>query len=86
VESDSHAEIVSQIIRTLREERLKQGISQEGLAMMTGLSRGGVRHVEGGKFHPTLHTLLRIAGALDVNLPTLIADAQRENQSSRRGR
>ena len=43
---------------------------------MAGMSRTGVRHVESGKFQPTLITLLKIAEALNANLPRLIAGAK----------
>jgi hypothetical protein len=37
---------------------------------------GSLRHVESGKFRPTLHTLLKMAEALDLDLPNLLANAQ----------
>ena len=75
MESDPHAEIVNRVIALLREERNKQGISQETLAKKAGLSRTGIRHVESGNFKPTLYTLLKIAEALGISLSRLIQRA-----------
>ena len=74
---DLHAETVSRVISRLREEREKRGLSQETLARMAGLSRTGIRHVESGHFKPTLYTLLKIADAQNLNLPRLLAQAQK---------
>jgi len=80
---DLHSQTVNCVIVLLHEERQKQGISQETLANMAGMSRTGIRHVESGKFNPTLYTLLKIATALDVNLPLLIGRAQKSSRSKR---
>lgn len=39
---------------------------------MAGISRTGLRHIEPLETNPTLHSLLRIAKALEVNLAELI--------------
>ncbi len=74
---DLHAETVSRVISALRAEREKRGLSQETLARLAGLSRTGIRHVESGNFKPTLYTLLKIADAQNLNLPRLLAQAQK---------
>jgi transcriptional regulator with XRE-family HTH domain len=81
VGADRHAETVNRVIAVLRDERKKGGLSQETLAKLAGLSRTGVRHVESANFRPTLHTLLKIAAALDVNLPRVISAAQKAVRS-----
>ncbi len=45
------------------------------LAEKSGLSQAMVSYVERGIRNPTLDTLLRIAGALNVDLPRLIKRA-----------
>ena len=75
---DLHAQTVTRVIALLREERQKQGISQETLAKMAEMSRTGIRHVESGQFNPTLYTLLKIATALKVSLPRLIGRAEKQ--------
>ncbi len=82
--ADPYTETVNRVIRALRDERRKQGISQEKLAAKAGLSRTGVRHVESEQYRPTLNSLLRIAGALGMNLPGLVADAEKESGAQRR--
>jgi hypothetical protein len=37
----------------------------------------GIRHVESGRFKPTLYTLLKIADAQNLNLPRLLTQAQK---------
>lgn len=68
-ESEKQAEI---IIAALKEERLKQNISHDTLAELTGLSRPAISFIESGKRNPTLLTCLKIARALGINLADLI--------------
>jgi transcriptional regulator with XRE-family HTH domain len=75
---DLHAQTEERVISLLREERQKQGMSQKTLALAAGMSRTGIRHVESAKFHPTLYTLLKIATALEIELPRLLRIAQRQ--------
>ena len=81
---DVHAETVNQVIATFRDERLKRAISQETLARMAGMSRSGVRHVEGGEIRPTLYTLLKIAEALNLNLSEVLAKGRADGSKKRR--
>jgi len=84
VSFDVHAETVNQVIATFRDERLKRAISQETLARMAGMSRSGVRHVEGGEIRPTLYTLLKIAEALNLNLSEVLAKGRADVSKKRR--
>jgi transcriptional regulator with XRE-family HTH domain len=77
VASDPHAATVLRIIALLREERHVQGLSQENLAKLAGLSRTGIRHIESGKFRPTLYSLLKVSEALKVDLASMIKKAQK---------
>jgi len=77
VASDPHATTVIRVIALLHEKRVAQGISQEKLAKLAGLSRTGIRHIESGQFKPTLYSLLKIAQALGLDLPYLIRQAQK---------
>ncbi len=52
----------------LRDERIRQEISQQRLAEMVGMSRTGLRHIEALDASPTLYNVLRISRALDVDL------------------
>ena len=70
--------IVEAVILRLVDARLKKGISQNRLAELAGLSRSGLRHLEDGETNPTLYSLLKIAGALNVKIGRLIGVVMRE--------
>jgi transcriptional regulator with XRE-family HTH domain len=60
----------SQVLRQLREER---GWSQEQLAERADLNRSYVGEVERGKAVPSIITVAKLAGALEIQLSSLIA-------------
>jgi transcriptional regulator with XRE-family HTH domain len=75
VKPDRERKAVENVCRALRAERLRQGISQQRLAEMAGISRTGLRHIESLQTSPTLHSLLRLAKALEVELVGLLKGA-----------
>ena len=72
---DPHETKVFQLVALLREKRRAQGLSHEKLAKKAGLSYSGLRHIENRDVQPTLYSLLKIADALEVELPTLLRKA-----------
>ncbi|MEP6871975.1 MAG: helix-turn-helix transcriptional regulator [Anaerolineaceae bacterium] len=56
-------------------QRIKRGVSMNRVAKMAGLSQQMVSYVERGMRHPTRDTLLRIAGALEIELWKLLEKA-----------
>ncbi|MBE0545629.1 MAG: helix-turn-helix transcriptional regulator [Verrucomicrobia bacterium] len=76
--------ICSEVARLLKEERERQGASLNSAAQKAGLSRQTITFVEQELRNPTLETLLRITGALGVNLEKIIAQA-RQLASSKAG-
>jgi transcriptional regulator with XRE-family HTH domain len=60
----------SQVLRQLREER---GWSQEQLAERADLNRSYLGEVERGNAIPSLITVSKLAGALEIRLSSLIA-------------
>jgi transcriptional regulator with XRE-family HTH domain len=56
----------------VREERLKQGLSQEQLAERAGLHRTYIGMVERAEKNVTLETIERIANALGVTILHLL--------------
>ncbi len=56
----------------IRETRKNKGISQEGLAAISKLGRTYTGRVERGEQNISIHNLLKIAFALDVNVGELI--------------
>jgi len=67
--------ISSDVVRLLRDERIRSKTSMIRLAEKSGLSVAMISYVERGLRNPTLDTLLRIAIALDVDLWRLIKRA-----------
>lgn len=58
--------IVYRFAKKVKTERLHRGLSQESLAMATGLSRNYIGMIERGETNLTLGTLERLARALRV--------------------
>ncbi len=60
---------------TIRDFRLQRGLSQGDIEKRTGLLRCYLSRVENGHTIPSLETLTKIAGALDLPLAHFFADA-----------
>lgn len=67
--------ISAELTRLLSEERKRRGLSMNVLAAKAGLSQSFISSFESQPWNPTLDSLLRIAGVLEVNLGDLIAQA-----------
>lgn len=76
--------IIKRIIDALRTERLKQGLSQNKLAELSGIDHTMVLRVEKQERMPTIDTLLRMAGALKIELGSVITDASSDIGGSAR--
>lgn len=63
--------------RVVADRRLNKGLSQEALALRAGLHRTYIGMIELGQRNPTLNSAKAIAEALDVQLATLIREAER---------
>lgn len=70
-------DIVSNVVRQLKELRLKKGFSHETLAQRTGVSRPAISHIESGKRKPSLFLILKLAHALDVELSSLMRKCEK---------
>lgn len=70
--------------QVLRERRLAAGLSQEKLALEAGIDRTFVSLLERGGRQPTLATLWRIAGALELAPSQLIVGVETAQRVSRR--
>jgi transcriptional regulator with XRE-family HTH domain len=57
--------------RHVRSLRRARGLTQEGLAERCGLSTDTIRRLEHGSFSPSLDTLRKLVGGLDILLSTL---------------
>lgn len=63
------------IVRLLRQERERQGLSKYAVEQRTGVTQQMVGYVERGLRKPSLEIALRMAGALNVNLGEIIKRA-----------
>jgi transcriptional regulator with XRE-family HTH domain len=65
------------LLRTLgariRAQRKERGLSQEGLAELARIHENHVRRIEAGTANPSYVVLHRIARALKIELPELVA-------------
>ena len=68
---------LGRVIRRLRTER---GISQEGLAAISGIDRTFMGEIERGEANPSFDVLQRIASGLTVRLSELILQYESENK------
>ena len=64
-------------LQTLRK---KVGLSQEGLAKKTGLSRVSITRYESGTQQPSLESLKCIATALDCTIDELLAGVSKKEE------
>jgi transcriptional regulator with XRE-family HTH domain len=65
-------------IRGLRSDRK---LTQEALAELSELSVDAIRRIERGAFSPSLETLSKLSGGLQVSLGTLFQDLDQERVS-----
>jgi transcriptional regulator with XRE-family HTH domain len=68
--------IGSAVVRLLRQKREAAGLSMNKVASGAGLSHSMVSRVENELRKPTLDTLLRISGAIGIELWPLIKEAE----------
>ena len=68
------------IISRLKEERLKENMSQIELSFAAGLSQNQVNCIESGRNIPNLYRLIKLCDALKIQPETLFSksDAQKE--------
>ena len=72
---DSALATAAEVARLLQAERVNKDLSMTELAKRSGLSQQMISYVERGMRKPTLDTLLRIAGVLDVDLWKIVKTA-----------
>ena len=62
----------------LRRVRLAAGLTQEQLALESGVQRNFISLIETGQNRPTIGTIARLARALGMRASELVAEAERE--------
>lgn len=73
----SYAELSERIVRLLRDERTRQGLSKYAVEQRSGISQQMVGYVERGMRRPSLETALRMADGLGVDLCVIIRKARK---------
>lgn len=73
----SVSEVPSSFGQVLRRERLRQGFSQEQLALQAEVDRTFVSQIERGVRQPTLTTVVKLALVLKLAPSTLVARMER---------
>jgi len=76
----AHAEpgsrLPNELGRRLREHRLAQGLTLEGLAGKAGFDKGYLSRIENGKKVPPIATLSRLAAALNTDISSFLSRAR----------
>ncbi len=75
MDDQTRIRVCEETSRLLRERRESLGLSMNEVARRTGLAQQTVSFVERGMRMPTLDTLLRITGALDLELWKVLREA-----------
>ena len=73
-DSAGEREFRREVGRRLREERLRQGLSQHDLGAGAGLSRAAVGKIERGTHKVDVWRLHLLAGVLDVEISRLLGE------------
>jgi len=68
--------IIANVAKALRDTRVRKGLSMSAVAERAGLSQQMVSYVERQMRMPTIDTLLRMAEALEVELPEILRRAK----------
>ena len=74
---DSHVHTTQKLVELLSAARKQRGWSQETLAVEARVSPSCIQHLEHQRSTPTLLTLLKLAQALEMDLPSLLRKAQK---------
>lgn len=64
--------------KTIKRLRTEQQLTQEDLALYSGLSLQSINDIENFNYDPFLHELYRIAAALGTNPPDIIFEMEQE--------
>lgn len=73
----SYAELSECVVRLLRDERKRLGLSKYAVEQRCGISQQMVGYVERGLRRPSLETALRIADGIGVDLASIIRKARK---------
>lgn len=81
-ESSRYRDHARHLASTLKTARQRQALSQQELAQRANVAIGTVRAIEAGRtVEPGFFTVLALAHALDMDMPTLLQAAQPNTRS-----
>jgi transcriptional regulator with XRE-family HTH domain len=84
--TERRAAIGREVVRILKEERIRCSLSINRVAMISGLSQSTVSRLESNPINPTIDSMLRVADVLELNLGDVFQRAISNVESSRRKR
>lgn len=68
--------ICTRVIRLLRRERVRRGVSKYQLSAQTGLAQQTLSYIERGLRQPSFETILRIADGIGISLEKVLKMAR----------
>ena len=71
---------LNSIVETLKKRRIRLQVTQETLALLTGVSLRTIKQLEAGKGNPTLETIQKLADVLGLELQLEIKNTSIENE------
>jgi transcriptional regulator with XRE-family HTH domain len=75
--TDGEAEkIIAKIAALLRARREEMGLSMNELASRAGLDQVAVSRIEKGERSPRVHTILKLAAALQIRASAIFAESE----------
>ena len=71
---------LNNIVETLKKRRIRLQVTQQTLALLTGVSLRTIKQLEAGKGNPTLETIQKLADVLGLELQLEIKNTSIENE------
>lgn len=71
---------LNNLFETLKKRRIRLQVTQETLALLTGVSLRTIKQLEAGKGNPTLETIQKLADVLGLELRLEIKNTSIENE------
>ena len=71
---------LNNLIETLKKRRIRLQVTQETLALLTGVSLRTIKQLEAGNGNPTLETIQKLADVLGLELRLEIKNTSIENE------
>ena len=73
--------INKQVGKAIKDLRIDRDLTQETLSEKCDVSTDAISRIETGKYSPSLNTLWKLCQGLDVSLQTLMAKAEKNDDS-----